>query len=226
MEYHILPADEGSPPTGREHNAKTKQHTWHPHSILLTLLMMAIFGVIISLAIYNYLHVNISQSVAETCGTSSHEAVSLGCEFDVMSFAWLPPRCFDQSLMLEFLALRDWQWYLDAESHQRVDMVPVSKGSYDHLYVTQEYHMYHCTYMWRKMHRAIQNGQPLDGYIGKIEHTAHCEKMLVGSALALNLTNTLIFSKFVECPSEGQSLEDVGWYRVVGGQRVVGFGDH
>ena len=30
----------------------------------------------------------------ESCGNSSHEALSLGCSFDVISFAWLPERCF------------------------------------------------------------------------------------------------------------------------------------
>ena len=50
----------------------------------------------------------------ETCGNSSHEALSLGCSFDVISFAWLPDRCSDKELVDDFLALKHWNWYLDA----------------------------------------------------------------------------------------------------------------
>lgn len=160
------------------------------------------------------------------CGNSPSEALASGCSFDVMSFAWLPAACFDGELMNDFLSLRNWVWYRDQSGSETADPVAVARGQYDQLFVTQEYHMYHCTYMWRKMHRAVQRGLPLDGYIGSMGHTEHCEEMLVHQA-PLNSTNAIIVSKYVKCPvGRGTEMGDDGWYRVVGGSRVHGFGHH
>jgi hypothetical protein len=157
----------------------------------------------------------------ESCGLSSTEALSIGCSFDVMSFAWLPHRCFDQELMNQFLTLRDWRWYLDANGTQVADFDSLRLGSYDNLYVTHEYHMYHCTYMWRKMHRAILQGQPLDGYIGNIHHTAHCERQLLKHEVSLDAKNTLIYTKYVNCPDgRERNAALAGWYRMTDGHQV------
>lgn len=157
---------------------------------------------------------------SETCGNSSSEALSLGCSFDVISFAWLPTRCFDKELVDEFLALRDWNWYLDAGAQQTADFVSVAAGEYDELYVTQEYHMYHCTYMWRKMHRAILAGDVLDGYIGDMHHTAHCEMQILDRSRALDEVSTTIYTKYINCPVQQEFRGRWGWYRVINGQRV------
>ncbi|PVH73087.1 hypothetical protein DL98DRAFT_398522, partial [Cadophora sp. DSE1049] len=155
-----------------------------------------------------------------SCGTSSAEAVSLGCHFDVMSFAWLPQACFDGELSHQFLALRDWEWFLDSEGTHGVDMGSVLAGEYSQLYVTQEYHMYHCTYMWRKMHRAALRGAALDGYIGSMMHTEHCEQMLMDHESTIDETNTMIFTKFVECPASNHGPSKAGWYRVIDGVKT------
>lgn len=159
--------------------------------------------------------------VPETCGNSPAEAISLGCNFDIISFAWLPARCFDQELMDEFMAVHDWKWFLDRDGQHSVDLASVAAGGYDELYVTQEYHMYHCTYMWRKMHRAILAGTVLDGYIGDMHHTAHCETMILDRTRALDTINTSILTKYVRCPFAQEDFQGRwGWYRVINGQRV------
>ena len=159
--------------------------------------------------------------VLETCGNSSSEALSLGCNFDIISFAWLPARCFDQELMDQFLDLRDWKWYLDTEGQQTVDLASVAAGQYEQLYVTQEYHMYHCTYMWRKMHRALLAGNVVDGYIGDMHHTAHCEMQILDRSRPLDGISTLIYIKYASCPIRKQDfLGRWGWYRIVNGRRV------
>src|ERR1700759_2793022 len=64
------------------------------------------------------------------CGNSSSEARDLGCKFDVISFSWLPPSCYDSSLSSAFASLGTespsadthltsmselrWSWYLNA----------------------------------------------------------------------------------------------------------------
>ena len=157
---------------------------------------------------------------SETCGNSSSQALSLGCRFDVISFAWLPARCFDPDLVDDFLALKDWQWYLDAGARRTADPASVAAGAYEELYVTQEYHVYHCTYMWRKMHRAILAGQVLDGYIGDMHHTAHCEMQILDRSRALDQVSTTIYTKYVECPVRQESRGRWGWYRIIDGRRV------
>ncbi|PVH88365.1 hypothetical protein DL98DRAFT_366642, partial [Cadophora sp. DSE1049] len=133
------------------------------------------------------------------CGTSRDEALSRGCHFDVVSFTWVPHRCFDEELSNQFLALRDWEWFLDPEALEKVDVRSVLAGDHDHLYVTWEYHVCHCTYMWRKMHRAILKGVLLDGYLGSTPHTERCEMVLVDRQNPLNDTSTIVFTKFAEC---------------------------
>ena len=183
----------------------------------LTASMMALIVVGIVIFLQHSQPENISR---ESCGNSSHEALSLGCSFDVIAFAWLPERCFDKELVDDFLALRDWSWYLDAGAQQTADFASVAAGAYDELYVTQEYHMYHCTYMWRKMHRAILAGRVLDGYIGDMHHTAHCELQILDRSRTLDEIGTAVYTKYVECPVQQESRGRWGWYRIVNGQRV------
>ena len=156
----------------------------------------------------------------ESCGNSSHEALSLGCSFDVMTFAWLPDRCFDKELVDDFLALKDWNWYLDARGQRIADSASVIAGDYDMVYVKNEYHMYHCTFLWRKMHRATLAGKVLDGYIGDMHHTAHCETHLLNRSRALDQIDTAAMTKYVECPLQQESRGRWGWFRIINGQRV------
>ncbi|KAH7386590.1 hypothetical protein BKA64DRAFT_581059 [Cadophora sp. MPI-SDFR-AT-0126] len=186
-----------------------------PHSRRL---FAAITAVVFSLAaVYVYLDRRNSTQNPESCGISAADAVSLGCHFDVISFAWLPEACYDGELSQQFLALRDWEWFLDSGGMHAVEMGSVLAGDYSQLYVTQEYHMYHCTYMWRKMHRAALRGAVLDGYIRSMMHTEHCELMLMDHKSAINETNTIIFTKFVECPVSNHGPSKAGWYRVIDG---------
>lgn len=237
MEYHALPTDS---PYELSHNPTHKQTSlgrdhsrwWSKQTQPRVFLFGFIFGLLLSLLLYESgvsSHSIASLPPPETCGTSPQQAMSLGCKFDVMSFAWLPARCFDSSLTAEFLALREWEWFEAADSgaanisQRGVDISSVAKGAHDQLLVTQEYHLYHCTYMWRKMHRAIQREQPLDGYIGSMGHTDHCEHVLVTSETPLYDTSTTIFLKYANCPFDGHHPEDAGWYRMIEGVQVNGF---
>jgi hypothetical protein len=220
MAYGALPDRDSMEELGQR-EVKSVAIGSNRHWLYLRRVFTLITAVVISLAaLYIYLDRRIVIQRLDSCGTSSAEALSLGCHFDITSFAWLPQRCFDGELSNQFLALRDWQWFLDSEGLQVVDVSSVLAGKYSQLYVTQEYHMYHCTYMWRKMHRAALTGKVLDGYIGSMMHTEHCEQMLVNRQGSLNETNTMIFTKFVECPASQDGLERAGWYRVVDGVKT------
>jgi hypothetical protein len=131
------------------------------------------------------------------CGTSPAEARSLGCQFDAMSFSWLPSGCYDAELVDDFLALRDWEWFYDAAGQHAIPKEEVLKGELTDLIVTREYHLFHCTYQWRKMHRGMVKGV-IDSYIANYEHTAHCEHMLT-EGVPMNTTDTVIVMKFPQC---------------------------
>ena len=146
----------------------------------------------------------------QTCGRSIAEARSHGCHFDIMSFSWLPTACFDEPLIAEFLSRKDWKWYstlpandTDDAALETVPLQLVQSGEYERLYVTWEYHLYHCTYMWRKLHRAIMNEAKVDEYIGSYGHTEHCEQMLLQRGGDLSRTNTAIVRKFSSCRGTG-----------------------
>jgi hypothetical protein len=131
------------------------------------------------------------------CGTSPAEARSLGCQFDVVSFSWLPSDCYDAQLVDDFLALRNWQWFYDTAGQHAIPREQVLKGELTDLIVTREYHLFHCTYQWRKMHRGMVKGV-IDSYISNYEHTAHCEHMLT-EGVPMNTTDTVIVMKFPQC---------------------------
>ncbi|KAJ4250146.1 hypothetical protein NW762_011957 [Fusarium torreyae] len=59
------------------------------------------------------------------CGPDRASALSKGCLFDPMSFAWLPDACFDQDLILDFLKAEDWRWYLDMHMSKQADRAEV-----------------------------------------------------------------------------------------------------
>ena len=137
------------------------------------------------------------------CGSSPTEARALGCTFDIISFCWLPSRCYDAGLSQKFDKLADWEWYLDHNKTQPVAKSDALTGELDGLYVSWEYHVQHCVYMWEKMHRAFLGGgkRTLDGYIGVFSHTEHCGKMLLsrGEGFELSDFNTRIKVKYPDC---------------------------
>jgi hypothetical protein len=77
--------------------------------------------VLIGLTITTYIYASISASLSpqmkfpkiESCGVTPTQARSNGCRFDVTSFSWLPPACYDDLLVANFLALEPWEWFSD-----------------------------------------------------------------------------------------------------------------
>jgi hypothetical protein len=141
--------------------------------------------------------------LASPCGNSVDEALATECHFDIMSFCWLPSPCYDGELSNEFQSLREWSWYLDANGTKPVTREAALNGTYQNLYVSNEYHLLHCTYMWRKLHRAVLGAgkAAIDSYIGNYAHTAHCETMIAnqGHMGGPQMLNTIIRVKFPDC---------------------------
>ncbi|XHG07810.1 hypothetical protein AWENTII_010941 [Aspergillus wentii] len=140
------------------------------------------------------------------CGNTSAQAHTAGCHFDIITFCWLPDRCYDAELSSSFDDLVDWKWYLDRNKTQPVPKEEALRGELDGLYVSWEYHVQHCVYMWQKMHRALlgPGKEAIDTYIAPYTHTQHCGEMLLqrGEGYAMEDINTRIRVKFPDCGIE------------------------
>ncbi|KAE9375972.1 hypothetical protein N431DRAFT_437394 [Stipitochalara longipes BDJ] len=124
-----------------------------------------------------------------SCGHSRAEALQKNCFFDVMSFSWLLPACADPELSEQFLKARNWTWFTELSGNDTMSVEEVKTGKFSPLYVTHEYHSIHCTYMFRKFHRAAILGKGFDTYIWDYGHTTHCETWIFS-----NVTNSEIDS--------------------------------
>ncbi|KAF2663831.1 hypothetical protein BT63DRAFT_418727 [Microthyrium microscopicum] len=151
------------------------------------------------------------------CGDTSSEAQRKGCHFDTMAFSWVPPACYDGELEKEFLSKKDWVWFLEENNNITISPEVVQTGDINVAWVTWEYHQTHCTYMWRKMHRAVAASTPLDGYIRDYHHTAHCEVMLLQDVTDNRKQRESIYIKYPNCG--GPDVGHLGWFRVINGKR-------
>ncbi|KAF6788129.1 hypothetical protein CSOJ01_15099 [Colletotrichum sojae] len=135
-----------------------------------------------------------------SCGVTPTEAHANGCRFDVTSFSWLPPACYDEFIVDDFIASEPREWFLDPSGTRPVPLQTVQRGDIPEMYVSWGYHKAHCVSMWKKMHRAVEDGRVLDAYIGNYNHTSHCGHMLTMAEDATSAhLNTIIRRKFVGC---------------------------
>jgi len=139
------------------------------------------------------------------CGSNPQEARARGCHFDIISFAWLPDACYDKELSDGFDDMAEWKWWLDPNATQPVSHAEAMTGEHTGLYVNWEYHLRHCTAMWKKLHRALlgDGKRAIDSYVGPIQHTEHCEKMLLRPrGIGFEDINTIILVKYPDCGIE------------------------
>jgi hypothetical protein len=112
------------------------------------------------------------------CGSTPAEARALGCKFDVMSFAWTPPSCYDHAFSQKFLSEQGpWIFYLDHNATQPLAFDSLS--NYDIVWTEHSYHVVHCLYAWERIHQAyLKQDLLLPQEMGSINHTEHCIGLL------------------------------------------------
>jgi hypothetical protein len=138
------------------------------------------------------------------CGSTPAEARAAGCSFDMMAFSWLPPRCYDSELVEEFREFKNWGYWLDRNRTKPVSLEVALTGEIPELYTEFEYHLRHCTFLWRKMHRALLSDRggklAIDSVTAGYAHTEHCSKMLINQRkVALDVINAIIVVKYPDC---------------------------
>ncbi|KAJ6437209.1 calcineurin-like phosphoesterase [Purpureocillium lavendulum] len=119
------------------------------------------------------------------CGDSVAEAKAMGCAYDDMAPAWLPPHCIDKELKREWDKSGDgpdgrWQYWADSNHTQEMTVEEVSlladtPGKY--FYTTPRWHIMHCSFYWRKEHRSKSTGVTIEGRYDSERHVKHCGHM-------------------------------------------------
>lgn len=110
------------------------------------------------------------------CGNTVAEAKAHGCEWDVLSFCWLPEQCLDRELTQSFRDAGPWVFYGD-----RNKTVTISEEAFGEnkqtVYLTNELHAAHCAFTWLKFHRALTAGNMIHAQLD-MTHTEHCSHVI------------------------------------------------
>jgi hypothetical protein len=179
--YKLLPAaDRDNDPERRLPTEKA------PHRSSDKVKMVSMLGVVVAVLVLVSLGLRfiIAESSPHSgflthCGSTPGEALSNNCKFDILSFSWMPPACHDAELCDNFRMVREWEWFLDENMTQAVEQSEVDKGTYEKVYTSREYEEMQCVFSWRKMHRAVLKGTPIDGFSGDKGYSEYCGALLV-----------------------------------------------
>ena len=125
------------------------------------------------------------QSLSCSCGgTTVAEAIRRGCIFTPLAIAWLPPHCIDFELSDEFDVggpgpNGEWEYWANVNrtvplSREEMGLLADVDGVF---YTTQDWHITHCTYTWRKHFRQNVTGVTIERRSNGLDHIWHCEKV-------------------------------------------------
>jgi hypothetical protein len=111
-----------------------------------------------------------------TCGSTIEEAKALNCTWDLLAAAWLPPACIDKELTDDFRTQGPWRYFADRDGTEELfeEELQYRVGEGNEYYTSLKYHKTHCSYQWRKMHRAMQMGTKIENKLADYHHTIHC----------------------------------------------------
>ena len=125
---------------------------------------------------------------ATDCGITPIEARAQGCHFQLWSYSWVPPRCFDTELHNEFLQLHDkegWQYLRNVSSlspegetewvREEIPLSKVLEGEQSGIYSTWGQHYWHCAFYLRRFFKATGG---LTNRDRDLHHSIHCQEWL------------------------------------------------
>lgn len=109
--------------------------------------------------------------------------------------------------MQDFIGYDNWQFYAHPNrTDVVVDLATALEGQRT-LYVDWRYHVTHCTFMWRQMHRAYALSGYIDSHLDNYKHTLHCQWVLVEADTPLETVNVVAELKYPEC----RKVHGNGW---------------
>ena len=137
------------------------------------------------------------------CGNSPSEAKLLGCRFDIILHSWLPADCItpeDDADAVLMYAGRNWEWRLGNGTEVTLD--DVRTGEFAFVHTSFDWHVTHCMYVWKRMHRVMMDsGRRVDSYTINYHHTTHCAEMIGGGETGDGMKDagSKIFVKYPVC---------------------------
>jgi hypothetical protein len=188
-------------PSDRD-EAKTTRSTPppKPYSRPVVYLSVGIVAIISTLAIYQFFG---TTAVIVQCGITPAEARANGCVFEMTGFSWLPKECSDPAVEAEFMTSIDLKYYRDENYTQEVSLDEVRRGDGPGFFVKQDYHLAHCGFLFKKLHKAISQGRKVDGLVSPVHHTSHCVDMLLGPPNNRWDAIQFAFTKYPYCGKDG-----------------------
>lgn len=167
---------------------------------LFLFLGVGILATIVSFTIYRF-YASRNHNIVNQCGTTPAEARAKGCHFEMTGFSWLPKECLDPTVEAEFLEL-NLHYYRDANYTQEAPLEEVQRGE-GYYFVRQDYHRAHCAFLFKKLHRALDSGNKVDGLIWSVHHTGHCVHMLLAPPDFRSDVAQVAFTKWPYCGKNG-----------------------
>ena len=134
------------------------------------------------------------------CGASTKEAQALGCKFDILAMAWLPPACVDPGLTTEFRSYEKWRYWADEQAtvELREDELWNRSGPDGVVWAPLKWHLVHCNFQWQKMNRAMLVGRRIEAALADLAHTKHCGNIVLDRS-GLDELRTEITIAFLTC---------------------------
>ena len=163
----------------------------HPHRHYLGLMLRVLFVCASTLCLLGLGRLSatfrpgldhwLAQRQSCSCGTSTAEAVALGCKYDQIAVAWLPPHCRDDEPEAEFAHAGpnpdgSWDYYDEPDRRWRLNLTELESRADSHLgfFSSMEWHIAHCTYNWLKQFRAHDTGVTIESQVYTEGHVRHC----------------------------------------------------
>ncbi|KAL1981349.1 hypothetical protein VTN96DRAFT_2740 [Rasamsonia emersonii] len=108
------------------------------------------------------------------CGTTPEDAMEAGCSFDAMLYAWVPAHCFNETLSRQFLRKGGTTWYKDPDRTREVRVSLVETGRFMDVWVSGNYPVERCLYIWAKITQTRDEGDPAQAPWLSPEIAAQC----------------------------------------------------
>ncbi len=116
------------------------------------------------------------------CGNSSSEAVALGCSFDQLTWAWLPPHCshYANEDFLNAEPGKPWKYFEDIDGKKQVDEHSWGEVLDGELMIFGERreHLTHCVFLFLSLGQIIRDGTKYIEKMGDYNHIHHCAMLL------------------------------------------------
>jgi hypothetical protein len=135
------------------------------------------------------------------CGNSPEDAMARGCRYSIVLHSWLPESCLTEADAEDAKDMyNDRHWPYEITSGRNLSMQELGAGDYGHFTTTFDWHVTHCMYVWKRLHRILLDPtQELDSYTANYHHTSHCVKMIGGHPGGMKDSGTKIFVKYPKC---------------------------